>query len=63
MERNKIIFAKRNAPNFLYFIWSVIYLFLKTIYKAVRYDKKYLAFIMYYFDGLIGKDRIDRGRL
>lgn len=62
MERNKVIFLKRNAPNRLIFARSMLYIFLKAIYKGIRVNIKYFKYLLYYFDGIIDKDRLKKGR-
>ncbi|MDY4836177.1 MAG: glycosyltransferase family 2 protein [Lachnospiraceae bacterium] len=59
MERNKIIFAKRNISNPLCLVVSIIFLFLRNIYKMIRYDRKYFKYFSYYIDGLL--ERTNKG--
>lgn len=57
MERNRIVFLKRNSPNKIIYIVAVIYLKLKYIKKAIFEDKEYLKYLKYINDG--EKNKID----
>lgn len=58
MERNKIIFLRRNYPNKLKMTAAVIYLFLRCLVKAVIDDPHYIRMLLYYRDGFLDYDRM-----
>lgn len=57
MERNKVIFAKRNTKNMFILFASFMYLILRLIIKGIVKDKKYFLYLQYYWDGFVGKDK------
>lgn len=55
MERNKVIFLRRNA-KFPIQVLGVSYLFFRSWVKGITRNKDYITFSKYYIDGIIGKD-------
>ena len=52
MERNRVVFLKRNAPNKLVFFTAVIYLIFKYGKKGIIENRTYFKYWGYMFDGI-----------
>lgn len=57
MERNRVVFLRRNAPNRAVFWGALAFLGLKYTKNAITKDKAYLAYLGYMYDGL--RNRVD----
>ena len=57
MERNRVVFIKRNATS-LGLLEFLIYDFFKTVYRSVRFKAPFIKLTRYHLDGLL--DRIDQ---
>lgn len=55
MERNKLIFIKRNYNSFTDRLFAYCYLLVRALVKSLLNGN--IEYISYYFDGLLGKDR------
>ena len=51
MERNRVVFLKRNAPSRIIYVRALIYLTLKYIKKGMFEDKYYFNYLKYMRDG------------
>lgn len=58
MERNRIIFMRRNYPNKLTMIQPMIYLLLRCLAKSIINGPSYIKVISYYIDGFLNHDRM-----
>ena len=56
MERNRIVFAKRNIPGYLPRIYAIVRLFVRAAVKGFQ-QRYYWKYIGYYCDGLRGVTR------
>lgn len=57
MERNRVVFVKRNSGSKALYCKYLIFQLVKDIYYAICRDKKYWQFIRYHMDGVM--DKID----
>lgn len=55
MERNRVVFVKRNIGNVGMFLLYLVYQFMLDVYRAIFKDKAYWKYINYHFDGILGK--------
>lgn len=55
MERNRIVFLKRNYTSRLKCYCSIMYLFMKNIYLGLFRDKHYFSYLRYMYHGLRNK--------
>ena len=51
MERNRIVFLKRNAPNLFVYYCAYLFLFLKYVKNGLFVNKDYFHYIEYMKDG------------
>lgn len=58
MERNRVVFVKRNCNSRIEYILFLISIFFKTLGRALIKDKQYFRYLKYYFDGMTGN--VDR---
>lgn len=58
MERNRIIFMRRNYPSKIKMIQPMIYLLLRCLAKAIIDGPDYIKVIAYYKDGFFDQDRM-----
>lgn len=52
LERNRVIFSKRNSPSLYIKIISIIRLFASAFKNGIFKDKNYFNYLKYYIDGL-----------
>ncbi len=62
LQRNRIIFSKRNNEKVAKKIKSILIIFIYTILSGIFIDRWYFKYISYYIDGLRGFDRFARCR-
>ena len=62
LQRNRIIFAKRNNDKAANKAKSILWIFANTIVRGILIDRCYFKRIPYYVDGLIGFDRFAGAR-
>lgn len=60
MERNRIVFSKRNDPLVLRRWFAILYLFIKCIAKGIIRDKHYFSYLKYYADGIRDVDEFKK---
>lgn len=51
MERNRVVFLRRNSPNYIIYIRALIYLTIKYIKKGLIENRKYFKYLKYMNDG------------
>lgn len=56
MERNRVLFVKRNVSNPFIRVKSIAALFVRNFVKGLFKDRCYFAYFRFYFDGLFGVD-------
>ena len=52
MERNRVIFLRKNAPDFITYIRAIMFLIIKYIKKGIFENKEYFNYLKYMRDGL-----------
>lgn len=57
MERNRVVFLRRNTPSFFVYVKAMIYLIFKYVKKGLLEDKEYFKYLKYMNDGW--KNRVD----
>lgn len=55
LERNRIVFLKRNSPNKIVCVEGILYLFFKYLCYGTFRDKEYFKYLTYMCDGLRNK--------
>lgn len=55
MARNRIVFYRRNIASGWKYVLFLVYLFMETIYRTIRYDFNYIRCLGYYYDGITNK--------
>lgn len=63
MERNRIIFMKRNYKNIFVLLSSFMYLIIKNLYKSLFISSSYFEYFKYYYDGIIGRDKYNKKKI
>ena len=52
MERNRVVFLKRNSPNRLIYMLAILFLILKYIKKGAFENKEYFNYLLFMRDGI-----------
>lgn len=55
MERNRVVFVKRNASNKINYIGFLFFYIIQILYYTIRYGKKHFIKLRYFFDGVFNR--------
>lgn len=59
MERNRVLFIKRNVSRPFIRVKSIAALFVRNFFKGLLKDRRCFEYFQFYFDGLRGLDRMN----
>lgn len=60
MERNRVVFLKRNSSSMIRCLGAIGYLFVKYIYWGIKKDYNYFKYISYMCDGIFNRVNLYR---